>query len=129
VTLKNTGLRSAAGVEFELFNAPANMTILDSNVTFTHIKGGESATSQGTLKVRIDRSGTTDLFKIPWRVTFEPLKLLCDFTGDGKVDFSDLTVLAGHWLSSEPSIDIAPPGGDGIVNFFDFAVCAENWMK
>jgi hypothetical protein len=129
VTLKNTGSRSTSGVELELFNAPANMTILDSNVVFDHIGAGESATSQGTLKVRIDRSGTTDLYKIPWWVTFEPIKPLCDFTGDGKVDFSDLAVLAGYWLSSKPSIDIAPPGGDGIINFLDFASFAENWLK
>jgi RHS repeat-associated protein len=128
VTLKNNAHATYSSVKFELFNAPANMTILDSNVVFDHIGVGESAISQGTLEVRIDLSGTTDLYTIPWRVTFEPGVLLGDFTGDGKVDFDDLSMFATYWLTDEPSVDIAPSEGDGIINFLDFAVFAQQWL-
>lgn len=59
------------------------------------------------------------------QLTAEPL--LADFNDDGSVDLEDLAILAGCWLGSEPSVDIAPPGGDGIVNFLDFARFAEDW--
>jgi hypothetical protein len=98
VTLYNSSSVAISGVDFELFNAPANMTIIDSNVTFAHIKAGETATSAGTLTVRVNRTSTTDLYSIPWRVTFEPGKLLGDFTGDGKVDLDDLRIFATYWL-------------------------------
>ena len=128
VTLKNNTSTEYSDVEFELFNAPANMAILDSNVTFAYIGVGESAMSQGTLKVRIDRSTTTDLYNIPWRITFEPQALIGDLTGDGRIDVADLGRFANLWLGSDPSADLAPVGGDGIVNFLDFAVLAENWL-
>jgi len=50
-----------------------------------------------------------------------------DITGDGKVNFKDLKILAEQWLQPPgiPSADIAP---DNIVNFKDFAVLAENWL-
>jgi hypothetical protein len=130
VTLRNAGSRPASRVEFELFDVPSNMTIVDSNIVFTKIPAGQSATSNGFLKVRIDRSMTTGLYDIPWRVTFEPGRLVGDFTGDGVVDLKDVKWLADVWLTDEPTADIAPiPNGDGIVNFLDFAVLAEHWLK
>jgi hypothetical protein len=129
VTLRNGTSSEYSDVEFELYNAPANMTILDSNVVFAHIEPGESVTSQGTLKVLIDRSATTDLYYIPWRITFEPEKVLGDFTGDRKVDIDDLGVFAAYWLTDEPSTDIAPSQEpDGITNFLDFSVFAQYWL-
>lgn len=132
ITLKNNTSAAWSDVKFELFNAPANITILSSDVSFTTIGAGESATSIGTLKVRIDRSSATDLYSIPWRITSDQQKILGDFNGDGTVDFADLRILASQWLQSpgNPSADIAPPpNGDGMVNFLDFALFAQHWLE
>jgi hypothetical protein len=52
-----------------------------------------------------------------------------DLTGDSKINFEDLSILAAYWLSYHPSIDIYPlPYGDGIIDFRDFAAFAKNWM-
>ena len=52
-----------------------------------------------------------------------------DLTGDSRVNFKDLSMIAAYWLSYNPSIDIYPaPYGDGIIDYWDFAVFAKNWM-
>jgi hypothetical protein len=56
-------------------------------------------------------------------------KIPGDFTGDRRVDFRDVRVLASFWLEAEPTVDIAPAGGDGITNFRDFALMARHWME
>ncbi len=58
--------------------------------------------------------------------------ILGDITGDGKVNYEDLEILANQWLQppGTPSADIAPlPNGDGIVNFLDFAILAQHWLE
>jgi len=55
--------------------------------------------------------------------------LLGDFNCDGSVDFEDLAIFVGYWLTDEPSVDIAPPGGDDIVNFPDFARFAQDFKQ
>ena len=53
-----------------------------------------------------------------------------DFSGDGKVNFKDFSILAQYWGDDEPLVDIAPaPLGDGIIDFKDVGVFAENWLK
>jgi len=64
-------------------------------------------------------------------LTFPYNYLVSDITGDGKVNFEDLKVIANQWLQQPgiPSADIAPqPDGDDIVNFLDFAKFASNWL-
>ncbi len=52
-----------------------------------------------------------------------------DLTGDSRVNFEDLSMLATYWLSYNLSIDIYPaPYGDGIIDYHDFATVAKNWM-
>ncbi len=52
-----------------------------------------------------------------------------DFSGDGKVNFEDYTILAQYWSENEPSVDVAPtPLRDEIVNRKDLAVLVENWL-
>jgi hypothetical protein len=49
-----------------------------------------------------------------------------DLTWDGKVDISDLVMLAESWLTPDRFCDIAPlPYGDGIVNLLDFAALSQ----
>jgi len=55
--------------------------------------------------------------------------LLGDFNGNGSVDFEDLAIFVGYWLTDEPSVDIAPAGGDDIVNFADFARFAQAFKQ
>lgn len=130
VTLYNSSAVAISNIDLELFNPPPNMTIVDSNVTFAHIDAGESAISQGVLKVRIDRSATTNLYSIPWRINFEPGELVGDFTGDGKVDFDDLARLADRWLWAGEAGSIPEDiVRDGSVDFSDYAEFAENWMR
>jgi hypothetical protein len=53
-----------------------------------------------------------------------------DFSCDGRVDFEDMEILAAHWLTNEPSIDIIPPEApDGIVNFREFTFLAHSWRR
>ena len=51
-----------------------------------------------------------------------------DFSGDGKVNFKDFSILAQYWGKEEPLVDIAPPPlGDGKVDSNDLRALAENW--
>jgi hypothetical protein len=62
--------------------------------------------------------------------TFRPETFAGDFTGNGKVDFPDLALLANRWLDDEPVLDIAPPdSADGIVSFLDFACFSTDWLQ
>lgn len=58
------------------------------------------------------------------------LCLRCDLNRDSKVDFEDFGILASHWFSYKPSVDISPvPDGDGVINLGDVSVFAENWLN
>ncbi len=52
-----------------------------------------------------------------------------DFIRNGRVDFEDFAVLATHWLTDEPSVDIAPEPPDGIIDFLDLEVFAQHWLE
>jgi len=57
------------------------------------------------------------------------ISLTADFTGDGKVDIEDWTILIEHWGQDEPSVDIAPPPfGDGIVDDKDLELLMRYWQ-
>ncbi len=52
-----------------------------------------------------------------------------DATRDCRVNLDDIAQLSGHWLTDEPSSDIAPlPVGDGTVDLLDLAAIVQNWM-
>ncbi len=58
-----------------------------------------------------------------WQVTFTPI---LDFDADGKVDGTDMAILAADWGLKQPLCDIAPlPWGDGVVNEKDLGVLME----
>jgi PhoPQ-activated pathogenicity-related protein len=56
-----------------------------------------------------------------------PFSYKLGFDTDCDVDFDDLAILLSHWLSSEPSVDIAALCGDGIINFLDYSLLAAEW--
>jgi hypothetical protein len=52
-----------------------------------------------------------------------------DFSGDGKVNFKDFSILAQYWDQDDSSVDVAPlPFGDGKVDSKDLAVLAGHWL-
>ncbi len=51
---------------------------------------------------------------------------ICDLDCDGSIDYSDLAIMCGNWLSSDPDA-LGNFNGDDIVNFLDFAEFAEVW--
>ena len=62
-----------------------------------------------------------------WQVPVVPI---VDFSGDGKVDITDLLRLIEHWGQNEPSVDIAPPPfGDGMVDAKDLEVLMKYWQQ
>ena len=52
---------------------------------------------------------------------------LCDFDGNGMVDFIDFAFLVGRWLGHDTP-DPADLNGDGGVDFEDLNIFAENWL-
>ena len=153
VTLTNISRFAVRNVQLEIVKASKNMVIIDPNVTFGDIEigPGESATSFDMCTFQVDRSEATESAEIIWKSACEIVEgalgmqdivsgvyllqldnIPGDITGNGRVDFEDLKVLADQWLQppSIPSADIAPPpSGDNFVNFLDFAILAENWLQ
>jgi len=59
-----------------------------------------------------------------------PIVPIVDFSGDGRVDITDLLRLIEHWGQNEPSVDIAPPPfGDGMVDAQDLEVLMSYWQQ
>jgi len=58
------------------------------------------------------------------------IPLVVDFNGDGKVDNTDVSIMAGYWNTGDPACDIGPtPLGDGIVDARDLRVLTEYLAK
>ena len=148
MTLNNNSNVSVSSVHVELLDAPANISILDNDVTFAYIAPGQSVLSDDTFTLRIDRSIPIDPTIISWRATINwvggtstqqiqttriPIEIFSgDITGDKIINHNDMVVLADQWLQPPgvPSADIAPePQGDGFVNFLDLAVLANEWLR
>ncbi len=52
-----------------------------------------------------------------------------DFSGDGKVNFKDLSILTQYFSENESSVDVAPPPfGDGVADGKDLGIFIENWL-
>ena len=52
-----------------------------------------------------------------------------DIHYDGIVNFLDCAVLAGHWLETDPTANIAPSCGEGIVDLEDLILFANDWLE
>jgi hypothetical protein len=50
-----------------------------------------------------------------------------DLNGDGKVNLSDLAVMAGFWLQTDPNYSHGNITGQSAINLSDLAVMAANW--
>jgi hypothetical protein len=66
-------------------------------------------------------------------IEYEPISWLAgDITGDGVVDWFDVTALADAWLATTGAPNWnsrANMATDAIINFRDFAVLAQNWLQ
>lgn len=60
-----------------------------------------------------------------WQASLVPI---ADFSGDGMVDDTDLSIMEDHWDKNHPQCDIGPmPWGDGVVNEMDREVLMAHW--
>jgi hypothetical protein len=147
--ITNTASVSIFDVAAELTEAPENLVIIDGNVGFAEIAPLSQAESEDTFIIEVDRAVPIDAAEMVWKVTYSfddgtgqitmqegtsviimGLEGSGDIDGDGKVDYTDVYILAEQWLEGpgEPSADIAPaPEGDGIVDWLDFAELAGGW--
>jgi hypothetical protein len=139
VVLENISRFAVRNVSLEMAKASANMTIIDSEVSFSDsdIPPGASARSVDTCTFTVDRAEAIDPAGIIWRVTAE----LADTgaktehtltsmppVGPPETGFEYLARLAEQWLW------VGAPAGveedtipDGTVNLADFARFADNW--
>jgi hypothetical protein len=53
---------------------------------------------------------------------------LADLNCDGIVDMTDLSYMAGVWLTDNPTADISLPA-DGIVNLLDLSILSLEWLQ
>ena len=69
--------------------------------------------------------GTGDGIEL-WKV---PMVRDIDFSGDGKINFIDFSILAQYFSQAQSSVDISPqPFGDGIVDFNDVSFFVSHWL-
>jgi len=59
----------------------------------------------------------------------KPTRLPADFNNDGKVDFSDLLILAQHYGKTGQTQDTGDTNGDGKVDFSDLLTLAQEYGK
>ncbi|MHC4560317.1 MAG: hypothetical protein ACYS80_23785, partial [Planctomycetota bacterium] len=53
---------------------------------------------------------------------------LADLNSDCVVDFGDLGIMVGDWLSSEPDL-AADLNSDSMIDFKDYALLADSWLE
>jgi subtilisin family serine protease len=94
--------------------SPYNMTLSD---------GDHNVTVKAFDKANNNRSVSKN-FKIQSRLAF--LKSKGDVTGDGKVNLSDLSLIAENWLKYTSNGDT---NGDGKVDLTDLSILAQYWNQ
>jgi hypothetical protein len=69
-TIKNQGNGDATGVSAVLQNWPAQVTVVDGNVTFPDVAAGAQVTSTDTFTIRINRSVPVQNSDLTWKLTY-----------------------------------------------------------
>lgn len=85
--------------------------------------GGHTITVRAKDNVQ-NTTLSTATFSINYRASYLITK--ADFNIDGKVDLSDLSILAQYWQKNTSQGDA---NGDGKVDLSDLGVLAQNWQK
>ena len=113
----------------KLLEASGNVTIIEPDVSFGDIEAGQTATSEDTFRLRVDRSEPIDTAVISWQVLFGELPgdaytseiiletsgIAGDLNEDGKVNFMDFARLAATWAGS-------------VEDWQNLNIIAENWL-
>ena len=68
--IRNTGLGDATSVTATLMHYPAQLTVIDGDVSFHAVAAGGTVTGDDTFKVRIDRSQPLSNGDLTWQVIF-----------------------------------------------------------
>jgi len=71
VTLSNNSTDDIHNLQLEMLDASGSVVMLDSEVNFGHIAAGETATSEDTFSLSVDRAIPIDATTISWRAKFE----------------------------------------------------------
>lgn len=110
--------------KYQISLKSSTFTDITSPHTLTDLTDGEYT---GVIRV-IDKQryprDSSFSFTINKRKSF--LKSVADFNLDGKVDISDLSILASYWSQNNV---IADANGDGNVTLQDLSILASNWQK
>lgn len=150
-TISSTGLHTFEFQKTFNYNGTDNLMVDFSHNNSSHSVGSGTvhckfvsdnrllfAFSNSTNGDPLDWSGSSNpSVSASIKVPYIRLNICCDvgsadFQPDCHIDFLDLAVLTGQWLSSggTPSADIAPaPNGDNNVNLLDFAEFAAQWIN
>jgi C1A family cysteine protease len=70
VTLNNNSAADLYNLQLEMLDASGNVVMLDSEVNFGYIAAGETATSEDTFSLSVDRAIPIDLTTISWHAEF-----------------------------------------------------------
>ncbi len=113
--------------EAALANDPCSQTFYDPERDGTRLAslGVHEHWNNPTDKQYSRNLGTGNGIEL-WKV---PMVRDIDFSGDGKINFEDYSILAQYWSQINSSVDISPqPFGDGIVDFNDVGVLVKHWL-
>ena len=69
-SLRNTGLGNATSVSAVLLRYPAQVTVIDGNVSFPNVAAGSTVTGTDTFTVRIDRAVPLRNGDLTWQIIF-----------------------------------------------------------
>ncbi len=98
-------------------NATVATVVYDGDGQFATVTG--VAAGQATIIARTTDGNFTAIVNVV-------LRLPGDATGDGKVDASDLTLVAGAFNTQDAASDI---NADGIVDIFDLVLVGRNFGR
>ncbi len=126
----------------------AVIEVTDAFVTFAFISAGQTAVSDDTFRLVIDRANLIEPGRLTWELIYyeqnggqatQGMSLdfdvsdlqysSADITGEGYIDIADLCIISDQWLQKpgNPSADIAPTPLDNFVDYHDFAEFAKKW--
>ena len=113
--------------EAALANDPCSQTFYDPERDGTRLASlGVHEHWNNSIDKQYSRNlGTGDGIEL-WKV---PMIRDVDFSGDGKINFKDFSILAQYLSQDESSVDISPqPFGDGVVDFNDVSFFVSQWL-
>lgn len=110
------------------YSSTTTIAITGNNtITFNHLADGTYSNCTITVSDNLDNSSNVlnvSAFTITARAHF--LRTKGDFNTNGKIDLSDLSILATYWLQVNA---IADANLDGVTNISDLSILATYWLQ